>query len=268
MDIAFISRTSGEKISDDLNERLDEIEKVTGHKIAVYILSGFDFDDEINKSKKLSIEIIKVDDPISPVSINSVLEYMNKTRNDPEALFIFSQETVFTTENIQALITELQNKETLLVAGYKFEIVEDRGKINQKLNDELKSYYANEDLIAYRVPWNTCAIWNYDLFKQYIGKFDEITMGRYPFFQFPVTIDGVSSLTDHKGMEDGLAIAKAASQSRNIHFKLLPTALPWKVTEDKINNHRKKLARKDYVMRNFMAMRNYSIEALEAAEVK
>jgi len=267
MHIAFITRTQAKTKEDldkseDLKKLLKEVASVQGHYVKSYILANFENESYIaDGSMSLSNKIIKAINPTSPVSINTVINRIRASAEKPKALLICSKEVCLKTENIQTLIQEMQNNPSLLVAGYKFKHDDD------KLNNELIGYYSNKNLIAYRVPWNTCAIWDYELFIDYVQKFDEVALGKYPFGMISVNIDGAPVLTEHKGMEDGLAIAQATSQTKGIRFKLLSEPpLFWKV--DQIDNHRKKLARKDYVMRNFMAIRNYSIEDLEAAEIK
>ena len=149
------------------------------------------------------------------------------------------------------------------MVGYKFKIT------NDFLNNDLISYYSNNNLVAYKVPWNTCALWNYKLFNRYVIKFDEIT-AENPFNQICVSLEGKCNLTSHVGMEDGLAIAKAVSKNPKIKFKLLTKKLNWEIDSDndKVKRHRQKLARKDIVLRNFMAVRNYSVEDLLSAEMK
>jgi len=263
MKIAFISRSSEkDKLSEDLEKLLrEEVAKVTGHDVRAYITARFEKEYYIDS---LQVKIIKPeDDPISPVSINSVLSYIktNTAEYTPDTFLICSKEVGLEKDNIETLIEEIDSNPWLLAVGYKLKIPD-----NEKLDNELQGYYANKKLIAYRVPWNTCAIWKYRLFDKYVEKFDEITLGKYPFNDITVTIDGVSKTTQHKGMEDGLAIAQAVSRSKDIRFKLLKEPLTW--TVNKTEEHRQKLARKEYVMRNFMAVRNYSVEDLGAAEVK
>ena len=65
-------------------------------------------------------------------------------------------------------------------------------------------------------------------------------------------------------MEDGLAIAKARSKNNKLDYLLIDKKLEWAVN-NKLD-HRKKLARKDVFMRNFMALRNYSVKDLRSAE--
>lgn len=262
MKVAFISRAKN-KDDEDLKKLLTEVSvKINDHELRAYIIADSEKDYYIDS---LPVKVIKSeDDPTGPTSINSAFEYINKNKENfnPDAFLICSKEVDFKKENIETLIKEINDNSSLLVVGYKFK------HDNEVLDNELNGYYANKNLVAYRVPWNTCAMWNYKLFEKYVKKFDEITVGKYPFSDITVTIDGVAQTTQHKGMEDGLAIAQAVSQSKDIRFKLLKESISLTWVVRNIEKHRQKLARKDYVMRNFMAVRNYSINDLEAAEIK
>lgn len=267
MNIALISRDSGKKdkdeISDELKKQLDELtRRINGHSIKAYVVTKFE-----GENKEIKTKFIKSNNPISPVAINLALERIKRENEfKPDAFFVWSREVCIESGDVNELADELNKNNNLLVAGYKFKHIG-----NEKVNGKLEEYYANKNLIAYRVPWNTCAMWNYELFDKYIGKFDEITLGDYPFQNISVIVDGEIKTTEHKGMEDGLAIAQAVSNpkdgSKDIKFKLVKKTLNWYIRDGKTENHLKKLARKEMVMRDFMAMRNYSIEDLERAEM-
>lgn len=258
MNIALISRDIGEKeISKELRKQIDNlIVRLNNYNIKAYIVAKFEKEDG-------KIKFIKSSDPANSVSMNLALDYI-KRRGDfsPEAFFIWSKEVCFESGDVDRLANEIKNNKNLLVVGYKFKHTD--GDANKVLNGN----YEKKDLIAYRVPWNTCAMWNYELFSKYVGKFDEITLGNYPFQNIPVIVNETIKTTEHKGMEDGLAIAQAASKSKDIKFKLIEgMKLNWDIRDGKTEQHFKKLARKESVMRNFMAMRNYSVEDLKNAEI-
>ena len=142
----------------------------------------------------------------------------------------------------------------LLVVGYCFKTK------NKFLNNIIQKNYSDKNNLAYRVPWNTCCIWNLNLFKKYIVNFDEITNAEIKC-NLEITYKGNVLKTEYKGMEDGLAIAKAASMY-SIKFKLLDKKLNWKTNDEK------KLLRKDIVLRTFMTIRGYSVKDLLSAEIK
>lgn len=278
MKIAFISRDKGEKdvdmsISKKLKVQLDNLaarvkNHEIRHEIRVYAIAKFEKKDELI-GETLKTRIIKSDDPASSVSMNLALDCIKKENEfKPDAFFVWSKEVDFEIADIDELADEIRNNENLLVAGFKFKHVG-----NEEINSELNNYYADKNLIAYQVPWNTCAMWNYKLFDEYVKKFDEITLGKYPFQDIPVIVKKTIKTAEHKGMEDGLAIAQAVSQPKglkDIKFKLIEKSLNWEIRDGNdgngIEKHLKKLARKEAVMRNFMAMRNYAVEDLKAAK--
>lgn len=252
MKTILITRTKpGEDFNNPKLERLLESCKTDIQE--KYVISN----KSNHKIKNVSVKVIEHDDPTSPISINAVLEKI-QTADKTEAFLICSKEVNLKTDDIKALQERLQSNDKLLVVGYRFEIPDEH------LNEELHDYYENGLLIAYKVPWNTCALWSYGLFNKYVGKFDEIT-AKNSFEPVHVCIDSVVRHTDHRGMEDGLAIAKAVFEARKegqkIEFGLVEEKkLKWEIntTEpEKVLEHRKKLARKDSVMRGFMKYRGY-----------
>lgn len=234
--------------------------------------------NEIKDKKKLNEKFkkIKIDHkikfvnnkrPISSISMNSAIK---KLPTDTDFFIIASKEVTLSEKNIETLIKTIKKylnmKQKILVVGYKFR-TEIKG--NKKLDEELQEKYNDNDLIAFKVPWNTCAIWNYDLFTRYVIKFDNITDPKEPR-KIELLIDKVSCKTDKKGMEDGLAIAKAVLIEPKIKYHLIDinkNSPLWKVNPDKIPVHRKKLARKDIVLRNFMVIRGYSEKILKDSRI-
>jgi hypothetical protein len=263
MNIAFITRTSSEKDlqNEDLLHLLEEV-RAAGIQ-DMYVISDFDAKSYTNSMIRQSITVVKDKMPISPISMNTALRLIEREKHY-DYFFVCSKEIAIKAQYIKTLIKEIQNNKQLLVIGYKFTI-EDK-----KLNKELQNYYNDKDFIAYQVPWNTCAMWNYNLFDKYIKEFDKITLG-VPTKTLRVCIDNVCHDTHFKGMEDGLAIAKAASQSDKpkVYFKLLDDYLPWKINNDynKKLDHRKKLARKDIVMRGFMKEYDFKENDLKDAKI-
>jgi hypothetical protein len=267
MKTVFITRVKNKDEVDKFisGELMMEVQNSRGIE-KIYIVSNFE-DENYQNSNLIPIEVVKDNEPISPTSINNVLRKIGvQDKEDrPDAFLAASKEVVgLKRQEIRKLIRRIQpHQKDLLVAGYKFKI-----KDNEFLDRELQSYYANKNLIAYQVPWNTCAIWNYQLFDKYVSKFDEITNVN-PFNSVRVCIDNVVHETDYRGMEDGLAIAQAVS-NKKLRFELIDDPLLWEVKpgDNNILSHRKKLARKDIVLRNFMAVRNYPVQDLLHAKIK
>lgn len=278
MTIIFITRT---KSKEDFNtdEFIDLISKLANSGIKkIYAVSNFEYDNYkptgLNPkiAKLVEITVVKDDNPISPVALNSALERMRKDNLFPDALLIASKEVFITQEDVQELANNLEGNEDLLVVGYRLKINKKNQSLYKELNKELNSFYSNKLLIANRVPWNTCAIWRYQWFDRYVKEFDKITKEN-PFDSVHVCIDNACYDTPHEGMEDGLAIAKAVSEAwsrdkKKLYFKLIrKNPLPWSVKTKKMMEHRKKLARKNKVLRDFMAVKEFKEEDLLAADL-
>jgi hypothetical protein len=271
MKIFFITRTkNGEDLKDPvLKELIKEAESSGINESRIYIVSDFK-ESNYSLDAHTKVQIIKDANPIGPVSINTAIKKIEDDigkHDDKEeglAFLVCSREVKLKKEDIIKLRKAIEEDKFMLVVGYKLEITND-----EQLKKELEDYYNNKALIAYQIPWNTCAIWNYRLFRQYVVKFDEITKEN-PFNQVNVCIDNYCSQTKHEGMEDGLAIAKAASQKGKdrIYFKLFEKKINWNIDLTKKRSHREKLARKDIVLRNFMEVRGYSVKDLEDARKK
>lgn len=258
MEITFITRTK----SDEYDKCFDWIKTFTDNKVIsnFIIISNCKKDNSVFKGK--IIYNCYDENPNSATSLNlgiiKMKEIYEHNVSDEIYFIIASKEVDLKNSNINELLDEIAPDGNLLVTGYKFKIKKDK-----RLNQELEDYYNNKKFIAYQVPWNTCAIWNYKLFKEYVKEFDDITY-KNPFKPVCVCIDNVCSQTDHRGMEDGLAIAKASSQKQEkIYYKLLDKKLPREVKSSDEQRHREKLARKEIVLRNFMEVRNYSVEDLK-----
>ena len=68
-------------------------------------------------------------------------------------------------------------------------------------------------------------------------------------------------------MEDGLLIAKLTTENPEARYKLLDEKLPWNIIGDKerIKNHKIKMVRKNIVLKKFINIKGYSIDALVKA---
>ncbi len=256
LNTVFITRTKRIRLGEGLEPLIREVSSA-GIK-DIYIISEFDEDRKVKEISNIKVKVVLDEDSTSPTAINSALKELEKKR--PGAFLVCSKEVNLEKKHIEELEKNLRS---LLAVGYKFHIKD------SKLNEELQDHYKEREL-AYRVPWNTCAIWNYQLFsnKEHgVEKFDKITHGKN-FPRLLVSIDNKCEETDYWGMEDGLAIAKVAShyKGRKKLFKLLSTQLDWEVEINKVVGHRKKLARKEIVLGVFMAARGYSVEDLVSSE--
>ena len=83
-----------------------------------------------------------------------------------------------------------------------------------------------------------------------------------------VRVGDNDELTKYKGMEDGLAIAKACKADSKLKFKLLDRDKKnWNVDYKKYLEHSKKIVRKDIVLNQFIGMKGYSLDALRDANI-
>ncbi len=223
------------------------------------------------------LHFIKIDNPASPVAMNCVLEKLQKINrsNEIEPLFsrmlIVSKEIVFNEEHLEALYRAHEKNENLLVSGYKFQVCDRNREIRKDLNNELQKYYKDARM-AYIVPLNTFAMWNCELFLNKIKKYDEICVPEInKLNEIEVIIRSKKYKTFCSGMEDGLAIAKAVSNDKNIKYSLLDCDKDgplWIINDEKIIDHQKKLARKNQVLKTFMVYREYFEEPLRSAKLE
>lgn len=207
-------------------------------------------------------------DPTGTVAINLALEKIIED-DSIDGFLIASREITMGFSEIIELIEALRGigkkDEDILVAGYKFKVD------NKELNMELEEAYNNKN-IAFMIPWNTCALWNLNIIREIVRKTDE------PFFDvlcdknscgdLKVKIDNKDESTKYKGMEDGLAIAKACTFDNKLRYRLLEKQLGWEVNDKKYLEHRKKIVRKDIVLSHFIGLKGYSVNALKKARLQ
>ncbi len=224
----------------------------------IYILC-----DEVEKYKSIlnnkKVAYLLSDSPTSPTAANQAIDEISKSI---DFFIIASKEIYIENQSINDLISELEKNSNLLVAGYKFKLDD------FELNNELENYYSDEKSIAYKVPWNTFAIWNRNLFNRFVKEFDRIT-DNMENNKLIVWIDSEAQKVDRRGMEDGLAIAKSVSKNIKVKYRLMRKTLNWNISKkhDKVKQHREKLARKDKVLRYFMKKKGYDVEALRKSSM-
>jgi hypothetical protein len=210
----------------------------------------------------IPVEVVFNKDPIKACAFNSVIDKLNKECSEHHHLLTFSKEVDLKAENIEKMISEI--KENIIVAGYRLK--------DNILGETEANIYANGDLtgedigIAYKVPWNTCALWNkkfvYGTGKQRLW-FDEICESENNQFGV-LLIKGFQDKTEYEGMEDGLAIAKLVYDDSDLKCKLIKNPLPWTISGDDSRKmkHRLKMARKNIVLSTFINIKGYSVEKL------
>lgn len=259
--IYLITRTNDE----DYESCIEWLEKIVGknyggifNKIMIIApQKGIDWE----KAEKKKFVVLSSENPTSPVSLNAVLDEIEDAPNKPDYLFFISKElSEIKIEDIKELSDKLDSNKNILVAGYKFEYSK------PKLENELKKYYKNGG-IAYTVPWNTCAMWNYGHFERLIKKFDSISY-QNPVPEFTIQVNDKSVNIELQGMEDGLAIAEATTKDKDIKYLLIDKPVKWEIESDRQQNQINKLLRKNIALTTFMVTRNYSFEALQNARIK
>lgn len=261
MEIIFITRTDKEGYVKCI-KWLKRIKKKNNGNITDFIIICPDKGIDRRVAEKNKFTLLESDNSTSPISFNLALEQLRRDEKEPEALLFASKEIVELTKNnkINKLYEELRVQENkILVVGYKFT------HKDKSLKNEINNYYSKRG-VAYMVPWNTCALWNYRLFKENVRKFDKICY-QDPIPKLRIKVNNKEIEMKLKGMEDGLAIAEAAFFDANIKYKLLDSPINWEIDKDKIEDHKNKLKRKDIVLTVFINMREYSFDALMNAKL-
>lgn len=174
-----------------------------------------------------------------------------------DAFFIISKEVKILPKHYTNMVERFNGEEDkLLAVGYR---------LQETLAGAPRGagQPSPQEGIAFVVPWNTCILWNALLFNKVVGGFDAICnggMGSFVLENFNPPL-----VTEFCGMEDGLALAKVASeQSRGYYAVLFNESVRWLIPNEpmRISDHRKKLARKSIVLRAFINARGYSEEKL------
>jgi len=234
----------------------------------IYIVC--DANKNITEINGIPAEVIFNKRSIKACAFNSVIDRLNEENDKRFHLLTFSIEVDLKSENIEKMISEInQDKENTIAAGYRLK--------DNILGETEANIYANGDLmgedigIAYKVPWNTCGLWNkkfvYGTGKQRLW-FDEICESENNQFG-ALSIKGFQDKTEYEGMEDGLAIAKLIYDNSNLKCKLIKNPLLWTISGDDERKlkHRLKLARKNIVLSAFINIKGYSIEKLNSAAI-
>ncbi|MBU0598080.1 hypothetical protein KKF61_03735 [Patescibacteria group bacterium] len=116
--------------------------------------------------------------------------------------------------------------------------------------DFIKGHSSNSSEFAYRIPWNTCALWNAKLFRKYVITFNTICDVN-EFDEIPVKIGKCYYCTPVEGMEDGLAIMQAYERNCKLKCFLIKRPQVWdkmEFDEHKLLGDQKKLSRKQKVL--------------------
>lgn len=258
MNITFITRTKDA----EYEKCLEWFKKFTQSDVIdnfIIISNLRKIDSDINGKKLFNIYD---KNPTSAESLNSAIQKLKEIylNNKPEKNYfiVASKEVELQPKNIDVLIKNIDSNKNILVVGYKLK--------DNILSDKEYNTFSNQNGIAYQVPWNTCAIWNYNLFIKYIEKFDEICSDNQRGGLL-VKVNGCIVETEYEGMEDGLAILKALNKNKDLKFILLEDELFWNIRGDELRilKHKLKMARKNIVLSTFMNIKGYSIDKLREA---
>ena len=254
----FITRTKREGY-DDCKKWLNQL--ANNNKIDVFIIISDLRKLEGQKIGRKRLFDIFDTNPTSAISLNKAIQEIKKiysgNRSERKHFLIVSKEVELTAENIDTLIEKISPDNTTLVVGFDLQ--------DNVLTNEEYEIFCNGNGIAYQVPWNTCAIWNYDLFIKYVGEFDNICYNNQ-FDKLKVKIKDKIEETEYEGMEDGLAILKAVNENDNLKFFRLEDKLPWNISNNSIKRHKQKMARKNIVLSMFANIKGYSIDKLKIAK--
>ena len=150
---------------------------------------------------------------------------------------IASPEVELNDDHVKKMSDVLTKNPKMLVIGYALEA---------ELDDPekwMKGHDIENKSDAYKVPWNTCAMWNADLFLKYVGDF-HIICDCSEFLGFK---EGIKL----RGMEDALAIALAQQKNFKIKAGLIKNPLPWDVNIQKSKDHIEKMKRKGLVYEKY-----------------
>jgi len=270
--IALATRTKKDGF-DDCKKQLEKlfIDSTTIEKI--YIIC--DCYKDIFKIGKIECKVLLNQEPIGPTAFNSVIDELNKEKNNKKEkyhLLTYSKEVELQNKDIDEMINAIENEEKgiLIVVGYR---LRDNVLSDKEFELYANGSYRNNDVgIAYKIPWNTCALWN----KKFVYgtgtkrlRFDEICeKNRNQLGELIVKVNDELLSTDYEGMEDGLAIAELVTKNNGLKYKLIRKNLFWNIegNGERVIRQKKKMARKNIVLNTFMNIKGYSIDKLIAAQ--
>jgi len=221
------------------------------HKELVKIIILVNFEEELDNStenllKKCKNEILKKIEIVyvkpwgdASGALNIGLNKVFTNKDEPDYILIASPEVDLKKDDVEKMCNILSNNPNMLVVGFAL-----RTDIDENLEiwerghsfDRLKSN-------ALRIPWNTCAMWNANLFFNNVKAF--LNICDYP------EILGKQSGIELQGMEDALAIAIAKKNNPKLEVGLIKTYLKWNIDKKNISNHKVKMKRKSLVYKRY-----------------
>jgi len=173
---------------------------------------------------------------IASGALNIGLTKAFDTENKPDYILIASPEVELEKKHVDEMSKILSKNEKLLVVGYALKAF-GKGHIKTKNGSN-----------ALKVPWNTCAMWNAELFYKNVGAFNIIC-----------DCSNFLGKDEHKkalhGMEDALAIALAKIKNPSLKIKLLWENNPkWNVDISEKEEQTDKMERKSKVYKKYIKL--------------
>ena len=145
----------------------------------------------------------------------------------PDHILIISPEVEINNDQIKKMSDVLTQKKNMLVVGYALKGGHDLSNASNAL----------------KTPWNTCAMWNTDLFIKNVGSFNIVC-------DCPIYLGEKNGISLH-GMEDALAISLANRTDSSLEIGLIKEPLNWGVDPARITQHIEKMKRKPLVYERY-----------------
>lgn len=175
-------------------------------------------------------------------AFNIGLNKLFTEKEKPSYILIASKEVNFNKKHIDKMLNEFEDN-NVLVVGLALKTKLD-GLLELEQGHSF-DYYVSD---ALRVPWNTCAMWNTNLFEKNVKSF--LNICDYP------EILGVRNNIKLQGMEDALAIALALRNNPKLRVKLIEDKDKenWKIKKKDKYKHIMKMKRKSLVYEKYEEM--------------
>ncbi|MBZ9572082.1 hypothetical protein KJA15_02025 [Patescibacteria group bacterium] len=252
--VILITRTwcSEKTVKKEYNKDIKKfIENIHGELSRIIVLVNFEeetdyytqtllrgFDDIIfNK-----IEIYHVKPwGVASGALNIGLTKAFNHKEKPDHILIASSEVSLDESNVKIMSQELSKNSNMLVVGYALKAYTDD---NYKFKGCEKGHILENNYEVYKTPWNTCAMWDAELFRKYVGAFNVICDCPKYLGKKKIKLNGKEEKIELRGIEDALAMTSAQKVDSNLKIGIIKKALPWKVKKEKIKDHKIKMKRK------------------------
>ena len=243
--IVLITRTwDDKKIKDFLEEIINDL-----YKVIVLVNCEKEYPNYTeNLLKKFKPEVFDKLDiiPVKPWGEASGALNIGLTRAfeyKPDQILIVSKEVRLSADEINNMSQKLLDDDTRLVVGYALKAYSEKGENFDDLSGTEKGHYRESSSFVFKTPWNTCAVWNADLFRKYVRSFNIICDSSW-------YLDEAKG--ELQGMEDALAMALAVKEKKFFKIGLFWQPLNWRVKDKK--KHKEKMIRKVNVYKKYSEM--------------